>query len=1113
MSSEKLTFIGKADHRGKAIVFGIKPDDRTRHTYVIGKTGMGKSTLLENMAVQDINNGNGMCFIDPHGSTAEKLLEYIPESRINDVIYLAPFDAEFPFGLNVLEKVEASKRHLVANGLMSAFKKIFKDQFSSRMEYILNNIILALLENDGQTLLGVNRMLTDKDYRKQIVENVTDPMIKDFWTKEYANYTDKFAQEAAPAIQNKVGQFIANPLIRNIIGQKRTSFDLRDAMDTKKIVIVNLSKGRVGEGNANLIGNLLITKIYLAAMSRADAGHNLSTLPKFYFYVDEFQNFANDTFASILSEARKYNLGLTVAHQYIEQMEDEVKAAVFGNVGTMITFRVGASDAEAFEKEFAPYFTADDIVNLSARQIYLRLMIDGVSSKPFSAMTLPPIKLPEVNNVDNVVAVSRNKYAQKVADVEAEIDSFYKPVVKEVAKKSEQELSQPAKEGLSRNGVERQSSSVKGNSNRDGAHGGESRHSRNGGGGNTGSLASGENRDKRNDRGRSERQTSNSVGNNRSVRNSLDRAEGEFDKSDGESSQGSGESKGVVLGTSLGAVLSKVLSESNQETKTGKLNESLETKTPEDDFPKVHEKINVLDVNNQSIIKDETETKAVTHETTEVVESKKDDTPEHKLRFNSEVNVTEDSTKAGEKNNTLTNETVDRNGTDVSNSANLAEHEEYPIYPLSTQSYLDHNAKSDKVASFYNAKNSENKNILSAVIGGQMDEAKTSSVESDNQDLVRNNFLVPNHKEVPLKDAHDKNRDINRNEPKEDARGQAFDSTVSKPMTLKEALLKARISEKIQSTQIQSSHKSIEKNNSNSIATSGKSSSKLSDVFKTSGTSALGEDKIEDFKMPEVSLFRTNGSYLQSSRLLNGDGIAEALPPKEGINNGAILAQDAQRTLRPTFVSENKIHIPVQEGVDLDVKFEKEDVFKIETETIEGAIAIDKSKVGRALDTVTEPKIKSERVEVEKISEIAKIIKPKVEDIKSADGLTKEDYERQLSALKSLHGRAKAKPVDIPKFIDDDNEDFVNPLNVDNKDVYFSDKYRYIPKNSVSQTRENNDASNTSFKPVFDENLKTNIKEVPEKVLLDILDFNYDDSKNSKTKSTNSSSGSRRFSS
>lgn len=433
---QKITYLGKIDYRDKQVTFGIKENDRTKHTYIIGKSGMGKSTLLENLIIQDITGGEGVCVIDPHGALAETILHYIPESRIKDVVYFAPFDGDFPMGLNMLEKVSAEKRYLLANGMMSAFKKIFTDgdgkgTFSARMEYVLNNIILALLENEGQTLLGVNRMLFDKEYRKFIVSNVTDPTVKDFWVNEYANYTDKTAQELAPSIQNKIGQFVSNPLIRNIIGQKKTSFDIRKIMDEKKIFIANLSKGKVGEGNANLLGSLLITKIYLAAMSRADVDvYEAKNLPPCYFYVDEFQNFANESFASILSEARKYKLALTVAHQYIEQMTDEVRSAVFGNVGTMITFRIGATDAEIFEKEFAPKFVLDDFVNLSAYQIYLRLMIDGQGSQPFSARTLPPTERPAHSYEQAVIAYSRLEHAKQKFLVEDEIMEFYKPVPK-----------------------------------------------------------------------------------------------------------------------------------------------------------------------------------------------------------------------------------------------------------------------------------------------------------------------------------------------------------------------------------------------------------------------------------------------------------------------------------------------------------------------------------------------------------------------------------------------------------------------------------------------------------------------------------------------------------
>jgi len=408
------------------VAFGIKSKDRLKHVYIIGKTGMGKSTLLENMAVQDIQGMEGMAFLDPHGKTADLLLEYVPEERMKDVIYFAPFDIEHPISFNVMEDVGADKRHLVANGLMSAFKKIWVDAWSARMEYILNNILLALLEYPDSTLIGVNRMLADKAYRKKVVENVSDPSVKSFWVDEFEKYGEKYMQEAGAAIQNKIGQFVSNPLVRNLIGQPKSTFDIRKIMDEGKIMIINLSKGRVGEANANLIGSMLITKIYLAAMSRADKTEaELNKLPNFYLYVDEFQNFANESFADILSEARKYKLNLTIAHQYVEQMTEEVRAAVFGNVGTMITFRVGAFDAELLEKEFSPTFMMEDLVNLGFTQIYLKLMIDGVSSQPFSATTLPPIKKPEVSHMNEIIEYSRKTFARPKAVVEKEIADWH----------------------------------------------------------------------------------------------------------------------------------------------------------------------------------------------------------------------------------------------------------------------------------------------------------------------------------------------------------------------------------------------------------------------------------------------------------------------------------------------------------------------------------------------------------------------------------------------------------------------------------------------------------------------------------------------------------------
>ena len=419
---ERVTYFAATDARGKYIPFGIKSKDRDRHMYVIGKTGMGKSTLLENMAIQDIRNGEGVAFLDPHGKTVETLLDFIPEERIKDVVYFAPFDMEHPIAFNVMEDVGYDKRHLVVSGLMATFKKIWEDAWSARMEYILTNTLLALLEYPDATLLGVNRMYTDKTYRQKVIDNVKDPVVKDFWTKEFANYGDRYTQEATPAIQNKIGQFTGNPLIRNIIGQSKSSFDIRTMMDEKKILIMNLSKGLIGETNMRLLGSMLTTRLFLGAMSRANlSGPELSKVPHFYFYVDEFQNFANETFAEILSESRKYKLDLIITNQYIEQMEEPVRDAVFGNVGTTIAFRVGPFDAEVLETIFMPKFTKEDVVALDKRQIYLTLMIDGVGSAPFSAVTIPPIEVPPVSYREQIIASSRAQFTTPRAGIENSI--------------------------------------------------------------------------------------------------------------------------------------------------------------------------------------------------------------------------------------------------------------------------------------------------------------------------------------------------------------------------------------------------------------------------------------------------------------------------------------------------------------------------------------------------------------------------------------------------------------------------------------------------------------------------------------------------------------------
>jgi len=418
MSSD-INFFAETNFRNFRKKFGIKPDDRRRHLYIIGKTGMGKTAMMANMAIQDIREGRGLCFVDPHGEAAEGLLDFIPSNRINDVVYFNSGDLSYPLAFNVMEKVDPDHRHLVASGLMAVFKKIWPDVWSARMEYILNNAVLALLDYPGSTLLGINRMLGDANYRAKVVEHLSDPVVKAFWVSEFARYSQRYEVEATAAIQNKIGQFISAPLIRNIIGQVRSSIDMREVMDKGKILICNLSKGKTGEDNSMLLGGLLIAKIQLAAMSRVDIPEEKRS--DFFLYVDEFQNFATRAFVSILSEARKYRLSLILGHQYISQMEDEVRDAVFGNVGTIVSFRVGAEDAEFLEKEFMPEFYVQDIVNLSKYNIYLKLLIDGVAGRPFSAVTLPPFKELENSNRDKIIKISRERYGTKRAEVEDKI--------------------------------------------------------------------------------------------------------------------------------------------------------------------------------------------------------------------------------------------------------------------------------------------------------------------------------------------------------------------------------------------------------------------------------------------------------------------------------------------------------------------------------------------------------------------------------------------------------------------------------------------------------------------------------------------------------------------
>jgi hypothetical protein len=425
-----VTFIGNTNFHGHSQKYGIRSDDRRRHVYIIGKTGMGKSTLLENMIFSDISAGKGVAVIDPHGDLAEAVLRFVPKQRTNDVIFFDPSDKDFPIAFNMLEGKSAEHRGLIASGLIGVIKKLNIDSWGPRLEHFLRNTILALVEAPDTTMLGITRMLVDKVYRSRILHFVQDPMVRSFWETEFNVLAPQKLAEAVGPIQNKVGQFLSTPVIRNIVGQPKSTLDLRFAMDTGKIVIVNLSKGKIGEDNSALLGSLLITKFQLDAMSRADIPEK--DRKDFYLYVDEFQNFATDSFATILSEARKYRLNLTMANQYVAQMSEEVQAAVFGNVGSLVSFQIGIDDAKIFAEQFdEDRILPIDLASLPKYQVYNRIMIDGVTSPVFSGMTLSPPKIPIEENPDirssKIINFSRQRYAKPREQIEQRIMRWARP--------------------------------------------------------------------------------------------------------------------------------------------------------------------------------------------------------------------------------------------------------------------------------------------------------------------------------------------------------------------------------------------------------------------------------------------------------------------------------------------------------------------------------------------------------------------------------------------------------------------------------------------------------------------------------------------------------------
>lgn len=411
------TYFAETVFRDARVKFGIQRADRRKHMYLIGKTGSGKSTLIKNMIISDMENGEGVAVLDPHGDLIDALLEFVPEKRLDDVVIFNPADADYPVALNMLEVVDPRQRNLIASGLLDVFKKYFAESWGPRLEYLLMNSILTLLEVPHTSLLSIVRLLTDQDYQNYIVSLISDPVMKDFWNKEFKTMkgNQKLLTEAISPIQNKVGQFLNASTIRNIVGQPKSTIRIDEIINNKKIFFVNLATGRIGENNASLLGAMVISQLQFAAMRRVDIPE--AERKDFYVYADEFQKFATDSFANILSEARKYRLNLTLTHQYIEQMPEKVKEAVFGNIGTLVCFGVGPTDAYFLEKEFAPTFLAMDLINLGRFEMYLKLQINDSSSQPFSARSLAPYTN-TTGQKDKAIDASRAKYSHDLEKVD-----------------------------------------------------------------------------------------------------------------------------------------------------------------------------------------------------------------------------------------------------------------------------------------------------------------------------------------------------------------------------------------------------------------------------------------------------------------------------------------------------------------------------------------------------------------------------------------------------------------------------------------------------------------------------------------------------------------------
>lgn len=427
--------------RGAATEFGIKREDRRKHLYIIGKTGVGKSKLIELLALADIRQGKGCVIMDPHGDLSEEILRYIPRERLYDVVYFNPADIEYPMAFNPLEGVGSFEfRQNVVTGFIAIFKKLFSFTWNPRLEHVLRYTTLALLDVPGATVLGITKMLSDIRYRQEVIAQIQDPLVKKFWTTEFSSWNEQFSGEAITPIINKIGQFVANPIIRNIVGQTKSSIKLDEIINGEKILIANFSIGKLGEENSALLGAMFITKLWQAAVARA--GLPEEDRKDTYLYIDEFQNFATAAFGNILSEARKYRLNLTVAHQFMQQLPEEVRSTIFGNIGSIISFRIGGEDAEILEKEYTPTFSPSDFLNLDMRNFFVKMTIDGQTAPPFSGRTLEFPK-PDEDLASDILRTSRDRYARPKSDVEKEIGLIEELGVPSVAEAKAKIFSEP----------------------------------------------------------------------------------------------------------------------------------------------------------------------------------------------------------------------------------------------------------------------------------------------------------------------------------------------------------------------------------------------------------------------------------------------------------------------------------------------------------------------------------------------------------------------------------------------------------------------------------------------------------------------------------------------